>query len=339
MDEVITIISTAHWDGDPRLNRHITYLSKSGHAVTLVTFADGGRVRAWGGALRAISRAKAGYVLLPDPELFAVGSLVARFTGKRSIIDIHEDYARTAMARSWVPDPLRPLVSALARTAVWLGRICATRVMVAAPELSNGRDSVVLNLPDPGSLTPPSHLARSSRLVYVGDITPERGIDMMLESIAALDESFELLLIGRVSPEAANRIETTTNRLGLTERVIVEGRLPHDEAWELASGCLAGLSLLRDVPAYRDAVATKLWEYLAVGLPPVVTSLPGQGAVASRIDPRLVCSSAEDVADVVRLLASDPDLRRDLGVEARRLVEEKWATNRPDLAVQSLLVP
>jgi hypothetical protein len=52
-----------------------------------------------------------------------------------------------------------------------------------------------------------------------------------------------------------------------------------------------------------------------------------------------VCTSAEDVADVVRLLASDPDLRRDLGVEARRLVEEKWATHRPDLAVQSLLVP
>jgi glycosyltransferase involved in cell wall biosynthesis len=334
----VAVISTAHWEGDPRLNRHVAYLTQAGHGAILVTFAGGSRARAWGRALFAISRSKARFVILPDPELFALGSLVARATGKRSIIDIHEDYARTARTRIWVPDPLRPLVSALAKAAVWLGRISATRTMVAAPELSNGRDVVVLNLPDPSSLTP-SAPGASHRLIYVGDITPERGVDLMLESIAALHESFELLLIGRVSAEALERLETAREHLGLGDRVQLTGRLSHDEAWSLAAGCLAGLCLLSDVPAYRDAVATKFWEYLAVGLPPIVTNLPGQSAVAEKIDPGLVCSSAEEVAAMVRRLAASPDLRRDLGVEARRLVEEKWATNRPDLAVQSLVVP
>lgn len=334
----IAVISSAHWKGDPRLNRHVAYLTQAGHLANLATFAGESRARAFGRALIAISRSKARFVILPDPELFAVGSLVARATGKRAIIDIHEDYPRAAMARSWVPDLLRPMVSALAKTAVWLGRACATRTMVAAPELSNGRDVVVLNLPDPSSLAP-STPGTSHRLVYVGDITPERGVDMMLESIAALDESFELLLIGRVSAGAAERLETAREDMGLADRVVVTGRLSHDDAWSLAAGCLAGLSLLSDVPSYRYAVATKFWEYLAVGLPPIVTNLPGQSAVAETIDPGLVCSSAEDVAAMVRRLAASPDLRRHLGVDARRLVEEKWETNRPDLAVQSLLVP
>jgi hypothetical protein len=73
-------------------------------------------------------------VILPDQDLFLLGSLAVRLTGKRPVIDIHEDYAKAAAARSWIPGYLRPIVGLLARLAVALGRWAAWRAIVAAPE-------------------------------------------------------------------------------------------------------------------------------------------------------------------------------------------------------------
>jgi glycosyltransferase involved in cell wall biosynthesis len=88
-----------------------------------------------------------------------------------------------------------------------------------------------------------------------------------------------------------------------------------------------------------EAVATKLWEYMAIGLPVVVSDLPGQSRVVSQIHADLVCPTPVEAADVIRRLADDPELRRTLGEQARRLVEEKWEASRPDRVVQSLLEP
>lgn len=335
---IIQIVSTAHWEGDPRLNRHLQYFRQAGHEATLTTFAGSGRMRAVLRALSFIIRSRAGVVLLPDPEMFVPGSIVARFTGKLPIVDIHEDYPRTAMTRPWVPHLLRPVVRVGARSAVALGRMCAGKVVVAAPELSNGRDVVVLNLPEPGSLTASAYDG-SRRLVYVGDVTPERGVAAMIETLVGLDDTFHLTLIGRVSDPAAKLIADASKTPGLTGRIETTGQLSHEDAWARASGALAGLNLLTDVPAYRNAVATKVWEYMAAGVPPVVSALPGQAAVVGQIDAGLVCPSPGDTAATVNRLAEDPAYRDDVIDAAQRLAEEMWEKNRPDLRLQSVLEP
>lgn len=126
---------------------------------------------------------------------------------------------------------------------------------------------------------------------------------------------------------------------GTAHQIEVTGRLDHSEAWRLAGGALAGLNLLRPVPAYRDAVATKLWEYLAVGTPPVVSDLPGQAHLVSGLDPQLVCRSIDDAVSVITALSRDVARRRRIAESGRRLVEEAWAKNRPDLALQGAVAP
>jgi len=57
-------------------------------------------------------------------------------------------------------------------------------------------------------------------------------------------------------------------------RIRFHGRLDPQKAWALAEGAWAGLVLLDDTPAFREAVPSKLYEYLAVGLAVVATPLP-----------------------------------------------------------------
>lgn len=334
----VEIVTTAHWGGDPRLNRHIQYLTAGGARAALSTFAESGRVIAVVKALVAILVSEARVVMLPDPEMFLIGSLFARLRRKMPVIDIHEDYGMAAMARSWVPNPARRLVRAVAEMAVSAGRSAAWRVLVAAPELAREGDFVALNIPDPSSFEPATHDG-SNRLVYVGDITTARGAIAMVELLADLDEAFALRLIGRASEASSEEIHAAALRMGVADRIELTGRLEHDQAWAAAKGSLAGLNLLEPAPAYREAVATKLWEYLAIGLPPIVSDLPGQRGLIGLIDEDLVCSSTRQAAAIATALSADSDRRSALAEKGRRLVEKAWSENRPDQAVQAVVEP
>ena len=331
----VEIITTRHWMGDARLNRHVAYLQEGGHAVRIRSFSDLGRFRSLVSALGAAIGSSADILILPDPELFAIGSLAARLSGKRAVVDIHEDYPGAARNRSWIPRPLKPAVTLLAGVVVALGRKLAWRVIVAAPQLSRTGDSVVLNVADPSALTGRNSGKDPALLVYVGDITNARGAMEMIEVLAGLSQH-RLLLIGPISSETRTVVTRVAEQLGVTQRVQLTGRLTHDEAWRMASGAQFGLSLLHDTPAYRDAVATKLWEYLGLGIVPIVSALPGQAAFVSRLDPRLVCSTPDEVTEVVTSLYQDDAALRDLSLRARDLAERDWDEARPDRALRSV---
>ena len=339
MNEVdALIVSTSHWAGDPRLNRHRDYLARVGRSSTLITFAGEPRPVALWKSLKQIATTKARHVLMPDPELFVLGSLVARVTGKKPVIDIHEDYAKAAMAREWVPDWARHVIRLIADLAVATGRLAAWRVLVAAPELARDGDHIALNIPDPARLESAPHDG-SKRIVYVGDVTKARGAISMVEMLSGLDDAFHLVMVGRVSQETAAEILQVASKRGVEDRIELTGQVDHEQAWSRARGSLAGLNLLADVPAYRQAVATKLWEYMSIGLPPVVSDLPGQRRLLSRVDEGLIAATPGEAAQILKDLDDDPDRRSALASACRRLSEDAWEQNRPDLVVQRVFDP
>ena len=336
----VAVISSSHWNGDPRLNRHARYIEQSGKKATFTsTVSRGSRIQATIHALREIRNTPADVVILPDPELFLFGSLAARFAGKKPVIDIHEDYAKAAAARVWIPEPLRPVLGLFSRLLVTLGRILAWRVVVAAPELARYGDIVVVNVPNPRMFVSTTSRSTSSQLVYVGDVTIARGALEMVEVLGNLDTRFELFIIGRVEDETERAMSHRASQLGVTDRLTLTGRLPHDEAWRLAADSSAGLSLLQPVPAYQQAVATKLWEYMAAGIPPIVSDLPGQAAVVRQIHADLVCTSPGDVAAIATRLEQDRQFRESIVSIGIELVSQKWTDVRPDLAIQEAVAP
>ena len=339
-DPDVAIVSSAHWSGDPRLNRHVRYIEQAGSKATFTSTAgQGSRIQAAIRALLEIRNTSAAVVILPDPELFLFGSLAARLARKKPVIDIHEDYAKAAAERTWIPEALRPVLGLFSRLLVRLGRILAWRVVAAAPELARYGDIVVVNVPSPDEFASTTSSSSSSQLVYVGDVTIARGALEMVEVLGNVDTRFELLIIGHADYQTESIMRHRAAQLGVTDRLTLAGRLSHDEAWSLAAGSSAGLSLLQPVPAYQQAVATKLWEYMAAGLPPIVSDLPGQAVVVGRIHPDLVCTSPGDVAAIATRLEQDRQFRESIVSTGIEMVSQKWIDVRPDRAIQEAVAP
>ena len=237
-------------------------------------------------ALRAVNlprRARGRVLLLLDPDTVPVALLARRLCGRPVVADVHEDYAALLHDRSWVPPGLLGLLTWLTARCVGLaGR--ADLTVVADDHVPPGRDAtrrrlVVRNLPDLSMMpdvatprTPDDATRQVQRALYVGDLRASRGLDDMLCAVAAAP-GWHLDLVGPVSAAERERVEALVGP-ELAGRLTWHGRLPPRQAWELASGASVGLALLQDTPAFRDAVPTKVYEYLACGLAVLSTPLP-----------------------------------------------------------------
>lgn len=332
------ILTTAHWAGDPRLNRHAEYLEAAGIPTKLVAFRFSGIAGRLTGVLQALKelrRERPDVVIFPDPELFVIGSIWARLIGVSAVVDVHEDYRKAAYAREWVPRWFRSGIGLLAWLNDRIGRLIAATTVVAAPELSSKHSTTVLNVPDPNSFEVKRSREGRQTVVYIGDVTVARGA-LEIASLAHRMPELSFLVIGRCDADLAGEMRSTA---GPEANLDLVGQKPHKEAWEMARGSIAGLSLLHPVPAYRDAVATKLWEYCAAAIPPVVSDLRGQKLFVSRIDESLAVGDIESLQAVVARLSEDEDWRSLVAEKSRSLVESEWQEHRPDRKLVAAISP
>jgi glycosyltransferase involved in cell wall biosynthesis len=190
------------------------------------------------------------------------------------VIDIHEDYSAVLSDRQWAHGLAEGIARCLVAVATKVAT-CADLTVVAdehLPPLKARWRLVQQNRPDPSLLPPVTRESGSPRAIYIGDLRRTRGLFDMLDAIAAAPE-WSLDLVG---PVASDDVEMLTQRLDgpLGQRVRVHGRLPPAEAWSIAEGAWVGFALLQDTTAFRAAIPSKLYEYLACGIPAVTSDLP-----------------------------------------------------------------
>ena len=147
------------------------------------------------------------------------------------------------------------------------------------------------------------------RLVAVGRLTHQKGLDRLLEALARLDAEDTIELIGTGEEEPALR--TLAHRLGLDARVTFHGFVGTPAAW------IAGADALV-LPSRWEGMPNAALEALAVGTPVVAT--PEAGAIAEL--------AAAAPADAVTTAAAGRPL-----VEALRAIAPAGAppTPRPSI--------
>jgi len=100
----------------------------------------------------------------------------------------------------------------------------------------------------------------------------------MVETVAAAPD-WSLDLVGPVAQADRDRLEARIGQPDLAGRVRLHGRQPPAEAWQLTKGAWASLAMLQPTPAFVEAMPSKIYEYLASGLPVLSTRLPRQTKV------------------------------------------------------------
>jgi glycosyltransferase involved in cell wall biosynthesis len=356
-------LSSHHQPFDNRIfARECRSLAAAGYAVGLVCqhehdeTVDGVRILAvppYRGRLDRLTRTayrvfrralaeRAALYHFHDPELIPWG-LLLRLTGRAVVFDVHEDYATALAERTWLPpfagrpaSRLYDLFASLAARAfeiVIAERYYARRFPGAVPVLNYPR---LEKFQDLTRIERPRAAAGAPlRLLYTGSITASRGALIHAGLVDHLPLA-EVHLLGQCSPEMAAAMRA---RAQASPRLTIEGigrYVPH--ARILAAyrqPWTAALALLPDTPHYREKELTKLFEYMAAGIPIVCSDFPvwrelvegsGAGIAVDPTDPAAI------VAAIAHLQA-DPLAAQAMGAAGRRAVEARfnWASQERNL--------
>ena len=155
-------------------------------------------------------------------------------------------------------------------------------------------------------------------LIYVGRLSPEKNVDLLLGAIRPLDLS--LLIIGRGGLEEGLKREFAD----LGERV--EWR-PKVDNRELPG--LLGRARIFCQPSRFEGHPKALMEAMSCGLAVVGTEVIGIREIIDHQVNGLLCRpEEEDLRAQISLLAGDEELRERLGRAARETVRERFGLKR-----------
>jgi glycosyltransferase involved in cell wall biosynthesis len=169
-----------------------------------------------------------------------------------------------------------------------------------------------------------------ARAVYLGQLMPWKGVDVLLRALAQLPALSALVIGGREGADPRRQeLEHLARELGVAERVEWTGWLPPDRAWSrLRRGDIGVVPTRAGGSQELSTSPLKLFEYLACGLPVVASDLPALREVIRDGVNGLLFSEgdAQALAAALARLAADPAERTRLGSEARKGAEERsWA--------------
>ena len=276
-----------------------------------------------------------------DPELLPVAARLAR-QGHAVIYDMHENIVKDILTKRWIKPVMRPLVSAFMRRRMrsWLRGL---RVIFA--EESYGRDypyvsspTTVLNMPRLAELSAmESSRSVQPSLAYIGGLTELRGSLRMIRLLAGLQASgidAALELIGPADEAHQQEINELVASFGV-RNVRFHGFMRADEAWPIVASCHVGLALLSRIPNYEHSYPSKIFEYMALGLPVITSdfdlyrSVVADNQAGFCVDPD---DDAAVLAACVKLL-EDGQLYNEMSEAGRHAAAQKynWANEEAKL--------
>jgi glycosyltransferase involved in cell wall biosynthesis len=119
---------------------------------------------------------------------------------------------------------------------------------------------------------------RRCDLVIVSNITKSVNFPMIIRSIKDLEKTHKkirFLIIGDGDKKYIQRLKRLVKKLRLTNRVLFLGGRPHEELLTILARCGIGIALYsRSNPWVEFGDSMKAREYMAVGLPVVITDVP-----------------------------------------------------------------
>jgi glycosyltransferase involved in cell wall biosynthesis len=355
----VCILTSAHAALDDRIfYKQARSLARAGHEVVLCApgdverTADGVRIIAVRGHRRRLFRmlltmlrlgrraleTRAAVYHFHDPELIPLG-LVLRALGRHVIYDVHEYTAEDVLRKMWVLPRLRRPVSSLVR---WLDALAVSRMsatVVVTDDMVRmfqghvrRRDRLVAihNYPE---LTVPTdadkeYADRDSIAIYVGGISRDRGLEVLLEAGRTLRERSSLARIQILGPLDLAGVASRYTTVQSWPRDGVEhlGVVDHSEVSSWLGRARIGLVPLLPTPSFIKSVPIKLFEYMRAGLPVVASDFGCMREVLRETGCGLLVPPGDPaaLASAVQVLLDDPEGAREIGRRGRAAVLAKY---------------
>lgn len=288
-------------------------------------------------ALRIAFRAKADVYHAHDPELLPALT-VLRLAGKTVVYDAHELLSGQITSKPYLPAYVRWPAATVARALEWFAGRAMNRVVTvsqacAAP-YPPGKVSIVANYPELVNFGagPVESGPGEPQFCYVGGLTAIRGAQQIVDAIglvagAADGPKASLLIVGSFAPAALQA--QVAERPGW-RHVDFAGKVPHDEVAARVSRSVAGIATFLPTPNNVIGSPNKLFEYMAMGLPVIISDFPAWRAMLDGVDCAFFVDPEDPtaIAGAMREVLADPERARTMGAAGRAAVLDTFNWDR-----------
>jgi glycosyltransferase involved in cell wall biosynthesis len=289
------------------------------------------------GAWRAFGiarRLKARTYQVHDPELLWIAILL-KWSGARVVYDMHEAMRAHILTKSWLgPVRLRKMLAWTYGIFEDFAIYVLDHVLVVVESMKEDlvarhparadKVTVIRNLPVLALIDRSiQYIARDDRftLIYIGGLSRIRGIREMVQALEALPD-VRLKLLGPWSDEGYRK---ECSSLPAWTQVEDLGQVRMDAVYDHVRAADLGVCVLYPVHNYMISLPIKTFEYMACGLPMLLSDFPFWrrtfGPFAWFVDAR----DPGAMTEAVRAAQGDTEGRRRKGREGREVVRERYS--------------
>lgn len=221
------------------------------------------------------------------------------------------------IARSFEKDCLRT-TDVVGVTTHELGRRLSSdpEVQRKIRHIPNGVDTDIFH---------PAAIVKKARIIYAGNIGYAQDLDLVIRAIRLINMHQHLELViaggGDTQSDLAHLVESEN----LQSLVHFPGILPREEIPRLISESLLGIAPLKKLQSLEYAAPTKVYEYMACGIPFIgcgsreiqeIADNSGAGIIAE--------NSPQAIANAILALINNPEKREEMGASGRKFVEQGY---------------
>ncbi len=174
-------------------------------------------------------------------------------------------------------------------------------------------------------------LASSFSLLYLGHTGLRRGLDTAIASVALLKKSsieVRLVVVGKSRDD--RKLREMVREMNVADRVEFRGWQDISYFPSYIKGASVCLSPLHRNRHHDTTYANKIFQYMAMGKPMIVSDCPAQVHVAEDCRCGLVheAGNAKDLADKIEILYKDEALRKKMAEAGLKAFKNKYVWNK-----------
>lgn len=160
---------------------------------------------------------------------------------------------------------------------------------------------------------------------FAARLTADKGVNELLEAFLDIEKNYpnvKLLMMGGMDNNKSLKQELMAEA-EKSKNIIFTGNVPNVEEYYAASDVFVA-------PSYREGFGLVVIEAEAMGLPAIVSNVPGQVDAIEENETGLTCTvrDSKSLENAMIKLIDGADLRIDLGKKASKYVEDNYDQNK-----------
>jgi glycosyltransferase involved in cell wall biosynthesis len=162
-------------------------------------------------------------------------------------------------------------------------------------------------------------------VLFVGRLVYHKGLDYLIDSAKLMPKEVCYIIVG--SGDYSDKLRGRAKNRGVEDRVIFTGRVAFDDIPKYFAACdvfvLPSISRL-------EAFGLVVLEAMASSKPVIVSNIPGVMELVTDDQEGLHAEpmNAEDIAEKIKILLSDPALRKKMGENGRKKVLSEFTWDK-----------